>query len=168
MRKIFLAVVLLSAFGLYAQDTYVNFGLGADVPVKKVTNGYQNTRFRMDIELGERYFGFVLQPAFGGGAFSLFMGPRFMLPFQVGSRPLFIIPDFTVGADFGFGHGTVGLGLDFKFGFRAFYEFKEGMAISFRPFGMSLRPFNVWFGGTPNQSQMSVVYEINIGFAYFF
>ena len=71
MRKIFLAVVLLSAFGLYAQDTYVNFGLGADVPVKKVTNGYQNTRFRMDIELGERYFGFVLQPAFGGGAFSL-------------------------------------------------------------------------------------------------
>ncbi len=168
MKKILCALVFLFTVGLYAQDTYFNFGLGADVPVKKVNNGYQGSRFRMELELGERYFGFVAQPAFGNDAFSLFLGPRLMLPFQIGSRPIFIIPDFTTGIDFGFANSTVGLGLDFKFGFRAFYEFREGMAVSFRPFGMSIRPFNVWFGGTPNQSQISVMYEINAGFAYFF
>ena len=168
MKKILCLAAFLFAVSLYAQDTYVNFGIGADVPVKKVNNGYQSSRFRMELELGERYFGFVAQPAFGDDAFSLFLGPRLMLPFQIGSRPIFIIPDFTAGLDFGFGHSTVGLGLDFKLGFRTFYEFREGMAISFRPFGMSIRPFNVWFGGTSNQSQISVMYEINVGFAYFF
>lgn len=168
MKKTLCALLFLCAGGLFAQDTYLNIGLGADIPVKKVANGYSGTRFRMEAEIGERYFGFVAQPAFGNDAFSLFLGPRLMLPFQVGSRPLFIIPDFTTGIDFGFANSTVGMAIDFKFGFRAFYEFREGMAISFRPFGMSVRPFNVWFGGTPNQSHISVMYEINVGFAYFF
>ena len=91
-----------------------------------------------------------------------------MLPFQVGSRPIFIIPDFTTGIDFGFGRDTVGTAIDFKFGFRIFYEFKPGMGLSFRPFGIALRPFNVWFGNTPNQTQLSVVYEMSFGFSYFF
>ncbi len=169
MKRLFCLLVFMSvSTAIYAQDTYVNLGLGADIPVKKVANGYDGTRFRMEVELGERYFGFVAQPAFGNGAFSLFLGPRLMLPFQIGSRPLFIIPDFTTGIDFGFANSTVGLALDFKFGFRTFYEFSRGFAFSFRPFGIAIRPFNVWFGGTPNQSQISVVYEINAGIAYFF
>lgn len=168
MKKLLVMALLFGSIGLFAQDTYINFGLGSDIPVKKIDGGYSKSRFRMEVEVGERNFGFVAQPAFGNGAFSLFLGPRLMLPFQIGSRPFFIIPDFTVGPDFGFGNDTVGMALDFKLGFRLFYEFSEGKAISFRPFGMTIRPFNVWFGNTPNQEHIAVVYEINAGFAYFF
>ncbi|MEI6079661.1 MAG: hypothetical protein WCQ53_03370 [bacterium] len=168
MRKILIILVLMLSGSLFAQDTFFNFGIGPDFMVKSAPSGYNSARFRMELELGERYFGFVVQPAFGNDATSVFFGPRLMLPFQVGSHPIFIIPDFTPGVDFGFGNDTVGLALDFKFGLRLFYEFAQGMAISFRPFGMSLRPFNVWFGNTPNQTQISVTYEMSFGFAYFF
>jgi len=168
MRKYFVILAFLFTGSLFAQDTFFNFAIGPDFMVKSVPGGYDSTRFRMEAELGERYLGFVIQPAFGNDAFTLLFGPRFMMPFQVGSRPIFIIPDATLGFDFGFGHDTVGLALDLKFGFRAFYVFTKGMGISFRPFGMSLRPFNVWFGSTPNQTQISVAYEMSFGFAYFF
>jgi hypothetical protein len=168
MLRFLLGLLLCASTTVYAQSAFVNVGIGPDIQVKSVAQGYDSTRFRMEVELGEKNFGFTIQPAFGNDAFSLFLGPRLMLPYQIGKQPLFIIPDFTVGPDFGFGHDTVGFAVDVKFGFRAFYEFREGMAISFRPFGMTLRPFNVWFGATPNQSQLSVTYEMSFGFAYFF
>jgi hypothetical protein len=168
MRKILIGLVLIFSGSLFAQDTFFNFGIGPDFMVKSAPSGYDGARFRMEAELGERYFGFVVQPAFGNDSFSLFFGPRLMLPFQIGSQPVFIIPDITVGADFGFSRGTVGLAFDFKFGLRTFYEFRPGMGISFRPFGLGLRPVNVWFGNTPNQTQISVTYEMSFGFAYFF
>ncbi len=168
MRKYIIVIILIFSGSMFAQDTFFNFSVGPDIVVKKSPSGYDSARFRMEAELGERYFGFVIQPAFGNDAFSLFFGPRFMLPFQIGSHPFFIIPDFTPGFDFGFANTTVGLAMDLTFGFRLFYEFKQGMAVSFRPFGMTLRPFNVWFGNTPNQSQISVLYQMNVGFTYFF
>ncbi|MEI6092440.1 MAG: hypothetical protein WCQ47_02010 [bacterium] len=168
MRKLLLIFVLVFSSTLFAEDTFFNFSIGPDIMVKKAPSGYDSTRFRMEAELGERYFGFVIQPSFGNDAFALFFGPRLMLPFQVGSRPIFIIPDLTVGADFGFAQETVGLAFDFKLGFRTFYEFAPGMAISFRPFGVCLRPVNVWFGNAPNQVQIAVTYEMNVGFTYFF
>jgi hypothetical protein len=168
MLRFLLGFLICTSATVNAQSTFLNVGIGPDIQVKSVESGYSSSRFRMEVELGEKNFGFTLQPAFGNDAFSLFLGPRLMLPFQVGTQPLFIIPDFTVGPDFGFANSTVGIALDFKFGFRAFYEFADGMAISFRPFGMTLRPFNVWFGNTPNQIQMSVTYEMSFGFAYFF
>jgi len=168
MLRFLLGFLFFASTTVHAQSAFLNVGLGPDIQVKSVAQGYSSSRLRMEVELGEKNFGFTVQPAFGDDAFSLFLGPRLMLPFQVGSQPLFIIPDFTVGPDFGFAHDTVGIAIDLKFGFRAFYEFADGMAISFRPFGMTLRPFNVWFGNTPNQSQMSVTYELSFGFAYFF
>jgi hypothetical protein len=169
MRKYFILLILLFLSSYtYAQDTFFNVGIGPDFMVKEVPNSYDGARFRIEAEIGEKYFAFVLQPAFGNGAFTLFLGPRLMLPFQVGSRPIFIIPDFTTGIDFGFGRDTVGTAIDFKFGFRIFYEFKPGMGLSFRPFGIGLRPFNVWFGNAPNQTQLSVTYEMSFGFSYFF
>jgi len=168
MNRYLLVLAFLFSTALLAQDTFVNFAVGPDIQVKSVENGYNSTRFRMEAELGEKNFGFVLQPAFGDDVFSLFLGPRLMLPLQIGSRPIFIIPDLTVGGDFGFGHDTVGFALDFKVGFRVFYEFARGFAATIRPFGLSLRPFNVWFGNTPNQVQLSAVYEMSFGLAYFF
>jgi hypothetical protein len=168
MLRFLLGFLLCASSVVHAQSAFVNVGIGPDIQVKSVSQSYDSTRFRMEVELGEKNFGFTLQPAFGDGAFSLFLGPRFMLPIQIGKLPLFIIPDFTIGPDFGFGYDTVGLAIDLKFGFRAFYEFADGMAVTFRPFGMTLRPFNVWFGPTPNQTQMSVTYEMSFGFAYFF
>lgn len=151
-----------------AQGAYFHFSFGPDAQVKKATNGYQKTRFRTNFELGSRNFGFVLQPAFGNGATSLFIAPKFMMPFQIGSNPLFIIPDFTPGFDFGFAGGDVGLAMDLKFNLRAFYEFQRGLAITFKPFGLGIRPFNIWFGSPANQTKLSVTYEIQFGFAYFF
>lgn len=168
MFKLILILFLSAPVVLDAQSAFFNFGIGPDFQVKSVPNSYNSARFRMEAEIGEKNFGFTAQPAFGNGAFSLFLGPRLMAPFQIGSEPLFVIPDLTVGVDFGFGHDTVGLALDIKTGFRLFYEFTKGMALSFRPFGLSLRPFNTWFGNYPNQSQISVTYELSFGFAYFF
>ena len=168
MLRFLLGFLLCASSVVYAQSAFVNVGLGPDIQVKSVAQSYDSTRFRMEVELGEKNFGFTLQPAFGNDAFSLFLGPRLMLPIQIGVLPLFIIPDFTVGPDIAFANDTIGFAVDIKFGFRAFYEFRDGMAISFRPFGLTLRPFNVWFGSTPNQSQMSVTYEMSFGFAYFF
>ena len=168
MLRFLLGLLLCASTTVHAQSAFVNVGIGPDIQVKSVNNSYDSTRLRMELELGEKNFGFTLQPAFGNDSFSLFLGPRLMLPFQIGNQPLFIIPDFTVGPDFGFANDTIGLALDFKFGFRAFYEFADGMGVSFRPFGITLRPFNTWFGTAPNQGQMSVTYEISFGFCYFF
>lgn len=168
MRRYLIALAFLCSTGAFAQDAYFNFSLGPDIQVKQVESGYTDTRLRLEFELGEKNFGFVFQPSFGNDVFALFLGPRLMLPLQIGSSPLFIIPDVTVGPDFGFAHDTVGLALDFKLGFRAFYEFAKGFAVSFRPFGVTLRPFNTWFGTYPNQTKLSVTYEMQFGIAYFF
>ncbi|MFH1223625.1 MAG: hypothetical protein V1647_04710 [Pseudomonadota bacterium] len=168
MRRFLVILAFLGSSALFAQDTFFNFALGGDFMVTRAQSGYDSARFRMELELGEKNYGFVLQPAFGNDVTSLFLGPRLMLPFQIGSRPLFIIPDFTIGVDFGFGNDTIGMALDLKFGFRVFYEFTQGFALSVRPFGLALRPFNVWFGNTPNQTHISVAYEINAGIVYFF
>jgi hypothetical protein len=151
MLRFLLGFLLCASSVVHAQSAFVNVGLGPDFQVKSVSQSYD-----------------TVQPAFGNDAFSLFLGPRLMLPIQIGKQPLFIIPDFTIGPDFGFSHDTIGFAVDLKFGFRAIYEFADGMGVSFRPFGLTLRPFNVWFGPTPNQTQMSVTYEMSFGFVYFF
>jgi hypothetical protein len=167
MKKILFLLVFVPST-LFSQGAYFNFSIGPDVQVKKVVNSYSKTRFRTNFEIGSKNFAFAFQPAFGNDSVSLFLAPKFMIPLQIGSNPLFIIPDFTPGFDFGFSNGDVGFAIDIKFYLRAFYEFKPGMAITFTPFGLSLRPVNVWFGSRPNQTQLSVVYELAFGYAYFF
>jgi hypothetical protein len=169
--KVFLsAMFLVFSYSLNAQDAFFNISMGPDFVVKNPSDAsaLEGTRFRLELELGGKNLGFTFQPAFGGGASTIYMGPRFMLPFQIGSQPLFIVPDITVGPDFGFGNGQVSLAMDIKTGVRLFYELQEGMGISFRPFGFALRTFNIRFGEEPNQSQLSVRYEMLFGFTYFF
>ena len=101
MLRFLLGFLLCASSVVHAQSAFVNVGLGPDFQVKTVADSYDSTRFRMEVEVGEKNLGFTLQPAFGNDAFSLFLGPRFMYPIQIGKLPLFIIPDFTIGPDFG-------------------------------------------------------------------
>ncbi|MBN1114982.1 MAG: hypothetical protein JXA66_06540 [Oligoflexia bacterium] len=168
MRSYILLVLFVFSGYLGAQDAFFNLSIGPDMPIHDVPNSVQGTRFRMNFEVGGKHLGFVLQPAFGQDVNSVMFGPRFMVPFQIGSQPLFVIPDFTIGADFGFSNDVIGLAMDLKFGLRVFYEIADAVGIAFRPFGLALRPFNIWFGNTPNQTAISVRYELMLGFAYFF
>ena len=61
----------------------------------------------------------------------------------------------------------MGIAMDSKLGVRVFYEFYEGMALVVRPVGLDLRFFNIWMGDRPNQTSVSVNYEIQLGFTYF-
>ena len=153
----------------YAQDAFFNMALGPDISVVNKENSSLTTaKFRLNLEIGTKNLGFVLQPSFGSGYTSLFLGPRFMLPIQVGDKALFIVPDSAIGIDFSFDDSDLGTALDIKFGVRLFYEIQDGMALSFRPFGLNIRPFNIWYGSRGNQVGLVLRYELMMGFAYFF
>jgi len=164
-----LFIIQLFLNATYSQDAFFNLAFGPDIGViDKENSKLTDTRFRINMEIGTRNIGFVFQPSFGSGYTSIFLGPRFMIPFQVGSKALFIVPDSAVGVDFSFDDKVLGTALDIKFGFRVFYEIQNSMAISFRPFGLNIRPFNVWYGSTPNQFGLVLRYELMLGFTYFF
>jgi hypothetical protein len=169
MRRIFLTLIMFGAVSLMAEGAFFDFAMGPDWAVKDVQNSRMpNARFLMNLEVGGKHIGFTLQPSFGDGVTSIYLGPRLMMPIQIGDRPLFVVPDISIGPDFSFTNGIVGFTADMQFGFRIFYEIQDGFGISFRPFGMTIRPFNVWFGDTPNQVQIAVRYEMLFGFTYFF
>jgi hypothetical protein len=169
LKKFFLCSAFFISLSCFAQDAFFNVSMGPDFVIKNPDKGaVDGTRFRLELELGGKNFSFVFQPSFGSNTSSIYMGPRMMLPLQVGSQPLFVVPDCSVGPEFSFSEGNVALGLDFKFGVRLFYELQEGMGISFRPVGFALKTFNVWFGDAANQVQLGLRYEMLVGFVYFF
>lgn len=165
----FLTLILMFFNYAHGQDAFFSMGIGPDFGiVDKDNSRLSSKRARVDIQLGTKNVGFAFQPSFGSGYTSIYIGPVFMLPFQVGSKGLFVVPDASLGVDFSFDDSVLGTSLDMKFGFKVFYEIQPSMAIAFRPFGLCLRPFNIWYGGTPNQIGLVLRYEIMLGFAYFF
>lgn len=168
MKKIIIFVVLTLSFSVFSDGAFVTMSLGPDIPVKEATNAYNSARFRMNMELGSRNFTFLIQPSFGNSVSAVFVGGRFMYPIPIGDAPLFFVPDFGAGVDLGFDGDTMGVAMDTKLGIRIFYEFYESMALVIRPVGLNIRFFNIWMGDRANQTSVSINYELQFGFTYFF
>ena len=168
MKKIVIFVVLVWSIPVFSSGAFVTMGIGPDIVVKEAPNAYNSARFRMNMEIGSRHFAFLIQPSFGNSVSAVFVGGRFMYPIAIGDAPLFFVPDFGAGLDLGFDSSTMGIAMDTKLGVRVFYEFYDGMAVVLRPVGISVRFFNIWMGDRSNQTDVSVNYEIQLGFTYFF
>lgn len=165
----FLSIFILFFNLGFAQDAFFSMGIGPDFGVvDKPNSQLTTTRARIDLAIGTKNIGFSFQPSFGSGYTSIFLGPILMVPLQIGNKGLFIVPDASTGIDFSFDNTVLGTALDIKFGFKVFYEIQPSMAIAFRPFGLCMRPFNIWYGDTPNQFGLVLRYEMMLGFAYFF